>query len=371
MNVFIRTDASFQMGTGHIMRCMTLAKALRQCGVTVLFVSRELPGHLCDYVKKEGFSVCRLPYDAAMAGATTEDSDYACWLGKTSAEDVVETGVAITDSNLPVDWLVVDHYALDHNWERAMRPFVRKIMVIDDLANRNHDCELLLDQNLYENMKTRYNELVPPNTVKLLGPAFALLRSEFLDMRRNIKVRSGAIENILVYFGGSDLSNETVKSVEAIASNRSKGHTVDIVIGSNNSHGKAIAAAADKLRAALCHVNVKNMAKLMVEADLCIGAAGGTTWERCCLGLPTMVITVAENQVAATRCLHENNILYFIGEHSRVSAKDITKTLDMFCSNSDLVRQYSENSMLLVDGIGAQRCVDEMLVAGKMRKSKT
>lgn len=367
MQVFIRADASLQMGTGHVMRCMTLARALRQRGVTVSFVSREIPGHLCDFVEDEGFAICRLPRGGAQAMAMTETPDCARSLEATSVQDAVETGLAIAASNLPVDWLVVDHYALDQSWERSMSRFTRNIMVIDDLADRHHDCELLLDQNLYENMKARYDGLIPSHTVKLLGPTFALLRAEFREGRWNIKTRSGTIKRILLFFGGSDLGNETTKAIEAIVLNRSEGRMVDVVIGSNNPHGKAIEAAAAKLQVAKCHFNVRNMANLMIEADLCIGAAGGTTWERCCLGLPTMVVTVAENQVEATRWLHENGVLYFIGEHSRVSVKDIAETLDLFCSNPDLVRRYSENSMSLVDGMGVQKCVDNMLSAGKTR----
>lgn len=359
------------MGTGHVMRCMTLARALRQRGITVSFVSREIPGHLCDFVEDDGFAVCRLPREGAQAMALTETPDYARWLEATPVQDAVETGLAIAALNLPVDWLVVDHYALDRNWERSMRCFTRNIMVIDDLADRHHDCELLLDHNLYENMKTRYDGLIPSHTVKLLGPAFALLRAEFRAGRRNIKARSGVIERILVFFGGSDCGNVTTKVIEAIALNRSKRLAVDVVIGINNPNRETIEAATAQLSSAKCHFNVRNMANLMIEADLCIGAAGGTTWERCCLGLPTMVVTVADNQVEATRWLHENSILYFLGEQSRVSAKDIAETIDLFCSNSDLIRRYSKNSMSLVDGMGVQKCVDNMLSVGNMRKSET
>lgn len=371
MNVFIRADASLQIGTGHVMRCMSLARALRQRGIKVSFVSREIPGHLCDFVEDEGFAVCRLPHDCVQAMAMTETPDYARWLEATPVQDAVETGLTIAASNLPVDWLVVDHYALDRNWERSMRRFTRNIMVIDDLADRHHDCELLLDQNLYENMKTRYDGLIPPHAVKLLGPAFALLRAEFAVLRRNIRVRTGEIERILIFFGGSDVVNVTMKAIEAIALNRSKRLAVDIVIGINNPNRETIEAATAQLPSAKCHFNVRNMANLMIEADLCIGAAGGTTWERCCLGLPAMVVTVANNQVEATRCMHEKDVLYFIGEHSRVSVKDIAEAIDLFCGKPDLVRRYSENSLSLVDGMGVQKCVDSMLPAGITRVSET
>lgn len=371
MNVFIRADASLQMGTGHVMRCMTLARMLRQRGITVSFVSREIPGHLCDYVEEEGFAVCRLPRESAQSMAMSYTPDYARWLEATPVQDALETGRTMAASNLPVDWLVVDHYALDRNWEQVMRVFVRNIMVIDDLANRQHECELLLDQNPYENLETRYDGLIPAHSVKLLGPAFALLRAEFQEVRRSIKARSGMVERILIFFGGSDLSNETSKAIDAIVMSWREGLSVDVVIGRNNRNREAIEAAAAQLPTAKCHFNVKNMAQLMIEADICIGAAGGTTWERCCIGLPTMVVTVADNQMEATRWLHENNILYFIGEHSKVSAKDVAETIDLFCSNSNLVRQYSENSMSLVDGMGVQKCVDNMMSLEKMRITGT
>jgi UDP-2,4-diacetamido-2,4,6-trideoxy-beta-L-altropyranose hydrolase len=371
VNVVFRADASLQMGTGHVMRCMTLARALRQRGTTVSFVSRDIPGHLCDFVEDEGFAVCRLPYDGAMAMAMPERSDYARWLQTTPLQDAFDTGVAITASNLRVDWLVVDHYALDWSWERAMRPFTRNIMVIDDLADRHHDCEMLLDQNLYEDINTRYDGRIPPHAVKLLGPEFALLRPEFSDLRRHVRARKGEIRKILILFGGCDLSNETSKAIEAVALNRRAEIMADVVIGANNPNRDAIEAAAARLPSVKCHFNVSNMAKLMNEADVCIGAAGGTTWERCCLGLPAMVVAVADNQVAATRWLHENGILYFIGEHSSVSVEDIAEAIDLFCGKPDLARRYSENSMSLVDGMGVQKCVDIILNTGLTRKSET
>ena len=340
------------------MRCMTIAEELRQRGIFVSFISREIRGHMCDLIEAKGFTVYRLPRDNRIPVPRHESSDYSHLLEANSDRDALETEKIINERDLHADWIIVDHYALDSNWERAMRPFTRNIMVIDDLADRHHDCEILLDQNLYKNMDIRYDGLIQHHTLKLLGPEFALLRPEFRNLRKIPRSRNEQIKKFFIFFGGSDPDNETSKAIEAVAGYRHENIMVDIVIGASNPNRPAIEAMADQYPYVNCHNNVNYMARLMFEADICIGAAGGTTWERCCLGLPSLVITVAENQVEATQCLHENNILYYIGDHLKVTVNDIRNALDLFYSSPELLNQYTKNSMALVDGMGAHRCID-------------
>ena len=245
MKVFIRADASTQIGTGHIMRCLTLAGDLRQFGMEVSFISRALPGDLCDYIESKGFKVHRLHKIVDLT------VDYWEWLNqnwladakktreiiinqaeeKSDIEDInTEERIAkqksLLDKSLvnlssriaaqvffaadhDTGWssginLVVDSYALDYRWEKFLRSSVNKIMVIDDLANRSHDCDLLLDQNFYRGMAHRYDGLVPSFCRKLLGPEYALLRPEFHRVKKTLRKRDGQIRRILVFFGGSD-----------------------------------------------------------------------------------------------------------------------------------------------------------------------
>jgi len=196
LKILIRTDSSVQIGTGHVMRCLTLADELRERGAEIVFVCRDFAGNLCGY--------------------TEGNLKHAAWLGADWQTDARQVEEIIKDFNTHPDWLVVDHYALDERWERYLRSYVKKIMVIDDLADRPHDCDLLLDQNFYENLESRYDGLAPSGCKKLLGPKYALLRPEFREERKNLRKRDGYVKRIMIFFGGSDPTNETTKALEAV-----------------------------------------------------------------------------------------------------------------------------------------------------------
>lgn len=360
MKIFLRVDSSISIGSGHVMRCLTLANALREKGSNIFFICRELPGNLCDFIEYKGYMVHRLPYTEKHSYAIQQSPPHMQWLGIDTETDIEETKYILVNVE-DIDWLIVDHYALDIKWETQMRPYVRKIMVIDDLADRHHDCDLLLDQNLYKHMGSRYDGLLPDYSFKLLGPQFALLRPEFEDARKSIRDRDGTVKRILLFFGSSDLTNETSKALEAICLLDNPTIAVDIVIGTNNPYRHDIENIAAKIPQTTCYYNTSSMAKLMLAADICIGAAGITTWERCCLGLPSLVVTVAQNQIGATMYLAEKKIIYFIGENSKITAYDIKAALNIFFENPMLLKQYSQASRELVDGGGVQRCTDIMV----------
>lgn len=218
MKVAFRADASVGIGSGHVMRCLTLAGELKEAGAQIIFICRECEGNLCDLIEKQGIPVARISGELQSWEADAFQS----------LEALKKYGKA--------DWLVVDHYSLDHRWEAGIRNAAEKIMVIDDLADRIHDNDLLLDQNLYEDLENRYNGLAPPHCIKLLGPRYALLRPEFRKARASLRKRDGIIRRILVSFGGSDPSNETAKALEAIGLLGKPEIAVDVVVGSSNPH---------------------------------------------------------------------------------------------------------------------------------------
>ncbi len=217
MYVVFRTDASHTIGTGHTIRCLTLAKALRESGAQILFICREHEGDLCNHIEEQGFAVHHL-------SSPREDfiSEYApahaAWLGATWQEDADATVAAITSLQIKPDWLIVDHYGIDQRWEDVLRPLVDRIMVIDDLADRHHDCDLLLDQNLILDMESRYGDLVPDDCTLLLGPDYALLQPIYAELHDRIPPREGSIRRILISFGGADSNNLTGRALEAFIS---------------------------------------------------------------------------------------------------------------------------------------------------------
>ncbi len=356
MKVAIRTDASLAIGTGHVERCLTLADRLRAAGAEITFLCRPHPGHSCDRIAARGYAVLRLaaPHEQPDMGG------HHHWLGAAWEDDAVQTLAAMPSG---VEWLIVDHYALDERWERAVRPGARRIMVIDDLADRPHACDLLLDQNMAEHFEDRYDALVPVECTKLLGPTFALLRPEFAAARAKLRERSGTVKRVFVFLGGADSDNQTGKVLDALA-----GHELeaDVVIGGSNPHRAALEQQCAALPRARLHCQVSNIAELMAMADLAIGAGGGAMWERCCLGVPSIVIGVAANQDGgSTEMARQGRVLY-LGAASRVDSAMIHHTIGLALASPPLLQYLSRASIDTVDGAGAARVARALLAERKI-----
>ena len=329
--VFIRADASSLIGSGHVMRCLTLAQRLhKEENAKVVFIMRRLSGNLIDLVRKHGFDVLVLP----PADQDYELEDYGLWLTVPMEVDAQQT-IKVLQHYLQehgcdvVDRLIVDSYALDEQWEQALRPYCREIMVIDDLANRRHDCDILLDQNFYLNKDVRYAGLVPEHCKMLLGPEHALLREEFYEAKKNLRKRDGNIKNILVFYGGSDLTNETEKAIKALVQLHDEGYnfTADIITGVSNSRREKIEKICSKYHFFHYYCQVSNMAEFMNKADLMLGAGGSTTWERLYMELPALVTAVAENQIQGCRDCSQAGLIYYLGESEKVTVDVIVNAL--------------------------------------------
>ena len=205
MRVVFRTDASLNIGTGHVIRCLTLAESLKKRGASCQFVCREIPGNLIDQIRRRGFEVHALPAeyfvdtDQLQAGKTgSKKSPHVTWLGIDWAVDAAQTKERV--GGTLVDWIIVDHYALGERWEQKLRSICHKLMVIDDLGNRTHDCDVLLDQNWFgKETNSRYEGLTPANCKTLLGPRFALLNPEYAQLRELMPPRDGIVRRVLVF----------------------------------------------------------------------------------------------------------------------------------------------------------------------------
>jgi UDP-2,4-diacetamido-2,4,6-trideoxy-beta-L-altropyranose hydrolase len=302
--VAIRADASAEIGTGHVMRCLTLAHTLRARGAAVMFICRQYTGHLCDEIKASGFAVHRLPLIDM-----PRENDWEL--------DAAESRRALELIGQQVDLLVVDHYGLASSWERALRPLTRRILVIDDLADRAHDCDVLLDPNLHDSPETRYVGLVAAATRVFVGPQYALLRPEFdrVVPRR----RACGLKHMLIFFGGADSSNEALKLVQALTVLAERAPRTVMVLGAINAHVQEVRRSALGLDRVRLIVTTTDMARLMDEADLAVGTCGGAAWERCLLGLPALVVVSAENQRDDARILHSLGAVRNLGDASEVS----------------------------------------------------
>ncbi|RQO36088.1 UDP-2,4-diacetamido-2,4,6-trideoxy-beta-L-altropyranose hydrolase [Herminiimonas sp. KBW02] len=344
--IAFRVDASNLIGTGHLMRCITLADGLKQKGRRTRFVSRNLPDYLCSMLKEKKHEVAQLP--SSVSNIASDDLKHSSWLECEQEQDAVDTANALGGETW--DWIVVDHYALDHRWESMLRHVAKKVMVIDDLADRRHDCDVLLDQNLYVDMQGRYAGKVSANCKLLLGPQYALLRNEFGVLHKVVKPRIGDVKRILVFFGGVDADNYTGHAIEALSRLAIDKFHIDIVIGAQHPCRERIIelCSAYNFR---CHVQTNQLAELMAAADLSIGAGGVASWERCCVGLPSIVFCLAENQRELIEDAAQLGLIYApeVGEDLTYAIETHTLAL---VENSNLRNFMSRNGMDVVVGQG-------------------
>lgn len=353
MKIAIRTDSSTLIGSGHLMRCLTLADELRQHGANVIFICREHSGHLIGLIEAKGYPVVRLPQAEVECTASPEDLTHAAWLGDSWKQDAADTIAAVGD--MQPQWLIIDHYAIDRRWEQMLRPHVGKIMVIDDLADRLHDCDLLLDQNLYYEMEIRYDNLVGDTCQKLLGPKYALLRPEFAVARKILRQRDGQVRRVLVFFGGVDPTNETEKALQALAGMNDRQFDVDVVVGGGNLHKEQIQNFCAAHSGFHYYCQVDNIAELMAAADLAIGAGGATTWERCSVGLPSFITVLARNQQELAETGARHGLFFYLGKSATVSPEKIQDALKVFITSPESLQSYSTIDLATVDAKGAQR----------------
>ena len=357
MNIAIRVDASQQIGTGHFMRCLTLADALSQRGTQIRFISSHLPEYLQAILLEKGYEFRMLENPA---NGNIDDLAHSHWLGTTQRSNAEEALQLLSDRTW--EWLVVDHYALDALWESILRQTVKNILVIDDIADREHDCDILLDQNFYADMDMRYSGKVPEHCRLLLGPRYALLRDEFRQLHQQVKPRSGPVKRILVFFGGVDIDNYTGRAIDALVALDMHGLHVDVVIGAQHPYREKIQATCTE-HGFTCYVQTNRMAELMAAADLAIGAGGSATWERCCLGLSTFALSLADNQARQLEDSAVEGLLYALdinGECHDLFKRHVCALME----NSALRRLISHNAMRAVDGRGVFRVIRAMGFAG-------
>ena len=362
LRAIFRTDASFEIGTGHVMRCLTLADSLSQYGYCVQFVCRAHSGNLIDFIRQRGYAVHALELGDSWHVRPLNPADqpeHLAWLGEDWEKDAEQTVECMRDE--PVDLLVVDHYAIEARWEAAMWKFSTRLMCIDDLANRGHSCDLLLDQNLYAAQERRYAGLLPDTAKILIGPRFALLRPEFLRARQRLRKRDGVVRRVFLFMGGADRTNVTTTVLEALTFSRQADLAIDVVVGGTSPHTADVEAVCANLANARLHRQVENMADLMMEADLAIGATGTTTWERAALGLPTLAVSVADNQRDIAHYANAAGILTWIGDAETIALNEWTHFIDDACASADRLRRQSEVGLDLVDACGTQRVVEAML----------
>jgi len=355
--VAIRVDCALQIGSGHYVRCRTLADALKSNGFEVVLLCRHMPESCTADLRRAGFGVEDLssfssPRRPLPVGYCPPF--HAPWLGVSALEDA-EACLLACQKYGSFDWFVLDHYALDVLWEHKTAPLRKHLLVIDDLADRQHDCDILLDQNCYIGADKRYNGLVPPSCISLLGAKYALLREQFSAERALSTQRCGPLKKLLVFMSGSDNENYTGLVLDTLVS-ITDVHVehVEVVTGGLNPHIPALRRLCADHGWELA-VDVKNMAERMRRADAAIGAVGTTNLERFCLGLPTFALSIAHNQQKMLEDCTEQKLLCTLSE-----GESLKTGLRNFLKNDALRSEISSNCRAMVDGLGVSRLVSAM-----------
>ncbi|WP_334120284.1 UDP-2,4-diacetamido-2,4,6-trideoxy-beta-L-altropyranose hydrolase [Limnobacter sp.] len=330
--IAFRVDSSSSMGTGHVMRCLTLAGRLGDMGFQPVFFCANLPGNLTGLIAST--------YPVEM-------------LGNDSPLKFVELC-----RNYNPQAVVVDHYQIDHHWESVVQAEIKvPMVVVDDLANRKHECTLLLDQNLGR-QSSDYDGLVPASARRLIGTRYALLRPEFAELRPQSlarKLQFDRIARVLISLGGADPTNVTLSVLQQLNSNSAQQLSlIDVVVGNAYPHHRELRAFVGKSSLPIAvHTQVANVGELMLCADLAIGAGGSSAWERCTMGLPSVAIGIAANQTIVLQGLQAAGAALVLLSPAQLHT-DFNRCLQQL-NHTKTYLEMSEKAATLVDGAGASR----------------
>ncbi|AHA31506.1 UDP-2,4-diacetamido-2,4,6-trideoxy-beta-L-altropyranose hydrolase [Exiguobacterium sp. MH3] len=351
MYIQFRVDASLKIGTGHVARCLTLAEELTKNGIECSFICKKSIGDLIEFIQSKGFKVFIINNLEIEKNKNKNVSN--------ANIDAMRTIDIIKKQTKTVDWIIVDHYMIDFEWEKIVRPHTGKILVIDDLADRKHECDLLIDSTYSKNTK-RYDSLVDENVKLLCGTEYAILKPEFIKYRKKYLTISKPIK-IHVFFGGNDINNYTCKFSELILKNID-----EVVLKVVTASGYTYSQELDYIKSIYgekieIEHNVSDMAKYMSECDVAIGSPGITTWERACIGLPSAYLYTNINQKKILENLSSDHFCFYIGDASKINSKDFLLKARIFLNQKKVLNEMFVIGQNSVDGLGTNRILTSIL----------
>lgn len=351
--IAFRVDSSSQLGNGHVMRCLTLAQALAGRGERCIFICANLDGGRHLWLEAQGFPVLLIN------ASDTHDE----------ISDAEASAAKIVALDEKISWLVVDVYRLSARWHRQLRPLTERILVIDDLCNRDYDCDLLLDQN-FGSQAQAYQARGVALEQCCVGSQFALLRPEFATLRRNIREirrernKKQQLNRLLISMGGTDFHNFSLRLLQSLETFIAQSDAlVTVVVAANAPHLQALRAYISQQKNIELTVDAANMGQLMHKHDIAIGASGASTWERCCLGLPTITFVTAENQkLVATKLAEAGAICTWHGATEDITAlRDyLNRQIQRLSTDTLYYQQVVDSALAICDGTGVIRILKKM-----------
>lgn len=348
MKAIFRCDSGKLIGSGHLSRCILLAKFLERYGYNVEFISRNHKGNFNHIILNNNFKLNQL--ELKKINLHDKNNSYKSWLGASVEEDVNDTIEIIKYANPSL--LIVDHYAVDEEWEKQVKKYTKKILVIDDLANRKHFCDILIDNNYLENFQERYDGLTNKKCIRLLGPSYTFINPSYFKFKKNNLNFKKNVQKILIYMGGGDVDNITIR-------------LINYFINSNYNLEITVVSSEPQTIKKKIHKNTKNnidilsyqkdLSVLFSNSDLIIGGGGVTTWERLFLSVPSIVISVADNQVAACKYLEKQKFINYFGHVSEFNNKNFKIFFEKVLF--DLHKSKNLKTKNLIDGNGLNRLI--------------
>jgi len=336
--LLVRADASTAIGSGHVMRCLALAKAWQKSGGRACFLMAESIPALEPRLARDDVELARL---AAEPASQRDAEQTANWARRSAAS-----------------WLVVDGYRFAPDYIRGLKTSGLRVLHVDDDGRWDrYEADIVLNQDINANSEMYIRA---PDTRLLLGADYVLLRPEFLAEPRDREIPAMA-RNILVTMGGSDPENVTEKILTALSGMVDLDFAARIVVGGGNPHFAALQPVAEKLAGKVrLERGPANMAHLMSWADITISAAGGTCWELAFVGVPTILVVITPDQNPNASAISAQGAALSLGWHANLSSHQIDSALRNLIKAEDQRRKMSERGRRLVDGQGAERVVASM-----------
>lgn len=349
-SIMIRVDGSSHIGIGHVMRCLTLARCFSESGFSIDFYSINYSVNIRNKIIDSGFNVFDLP-DLRIEHLSDLEP-----INNIQQLTDVDNCKALMTGNYTL--IIIDNYRFGHIWEKEMSKLCNKLIVIDDLANRDHFCDFLIDQNIGRK-KSEYIDLVEKKTKLMLGLDYVILRKEFKEyiLKSKIKRRNTRnIDNILICFGGGNATDLIIKTTDSVIESGYLGN-INIVISSDFPNIDDIVNKYKDNKKIVVDVDVISMSLAIYNADLSIGAFGSMSWERCCLGLPSISIQIADNQKYIAESLDK------MGVSIKSVISDIPKHIKRLTDDENTLEEWhdiSRKSFDICDAFGVERILSEV-----------
>jgi UDP-2,4-diacetamido-2,4,6-trideoxy-beta-L-altropyranose hydrolase len=344
-NLFVLVDASTEIGSGHIFRCLTLSRELKTLFSKIILLTSDESRPILKNIELNDIQTIHIP-----SFKNLKLEDY------TQEFDKIKK--ILLDYSEDKNFLLIDHYDIDSKFELMLKNLFFKILVIDDLADRKHSCDMLIDHGYYKNLRNRYNKFVSKNTIKLLGPKYMIIRSEFRKINKKNFKENHNFKKILITFGSVDVTNECEKALDALCLLTENKFEINVIAGSYNKNFSYLLKKYEKYDNINIVQHVNDIEILMSNSDLCIGAGGTTNLERCCVGIPSIVTIVADNQKEGINFLSESDHVINLGLAKDVTTKTYLNALKNL--DSKLLSKMSQNNQKLVDGLGCNRIKNEI-----------